>query len=1513
MIPSIEPDDQYLSKFLESIKPGKKGNKVNPHKYILILTVINAIEKDTGHVNRLYFQELEPEYNRLFDQYCPELPSYSNVMDLPFYHLQTSGFWTLKIVEGMEKIFRNYEYTRLTRKRLLKTVEYAYLSDDLFAMLQNKRFRDLLKSKIVHKLSPDRFLYEDIADNSKTIEESASLFSHEKNAINALNKAIASYQHGSLLGNVLIYDRQSNNYYEYDCILVARSGIYVIELKHWSGRIEIVEYNWLINEAVYRRDPHQLNNFKAKLLKGIYEQQFRTYPNVWAESVVILTNPDAEILGADSPNKANSEHRGKATFASLDDFIDYLKKREQQPNARVLADYQIDQIAKYFQSLNNPTNQVKRYEVPGFETVQFLLQSAERLELISRSRGGRLRGLKRFRVFRPPVDIEPIEKERFYKKAYNTLDSVQQIGDHPNILKVWVSTDEDGNIVEASDWSEIGTLHDLLGRKLQPITGERALAICSGITNALDAAHQSEVIHRSLNPKNILMVNDNPKLMNFDLAYQVEENRVTVIGDASKIKDDGYVAPEVLLGEDIDEATDFFSLGVIAAEMLGGRRPFNTVRQFMAMGSVPDEFWELLIGREVPNQTIEVLKKMIVADRSLRLHDIETIRKAFNPNKIDITPITESNRILSAGTIGNIYEIIDLIGQGMGTQVYKACYRIPNQGLAYVALKLFDMDVPRERYDREVYITSGIDSSYVVRCNNQYGYWPDGRFYIATNFIDGNALSTMLGEANSVVFKSVAQCLFEAVRSFHCHRGGEGDLEPWLHSDIKPQNIIVTRDAKAVLIDCGIAGPPRVDVFQGTVGYYPPDNVSDESMFFNQSGDLYALGITLWEWLFGTKPYDFPVIGQLPVIPEDNPLPFLSDWLIKAVANEAEQRFSDIDEMETSFTSAWQTTENVSEVVQEESEPANLNVAQETTEMTDIDVNTGGEFEYNPFVTYLNSLSNTSAQNENATAESQIGNPYFDSIMVENPLSTYIAEQLTSYSQNVILTGNAGDGKTTLAAEVYKKISGNDIRRLEPIEDLTEHNIKIIKDFSELGEAARIEILSATVNQTDTKYLLISNTGTLLNSYKAFRANDPDSVAEVLDALTSISPKPIADDKLLIVNLGRMNTVSAAVSVLDRILDDHNWEAAERCPYAETCPLLANVRLLQGDRQRLCERVELVYRRLYEYGNRLTMRQMTGHLAYAITGGYDCQMIKNMTPIQHKEHRLKMFFSNRFFGDDGSVLADEALQLMPVRVLQAAKLGTELDPALERELWSSGGLSEAAGIPYYEELRKKGASGDSSVAETVNARTQLRRLIYFFGPLQKELYQHYLSIFLRSPMLANFIDNTEGTRPLDPRTAALFLARILQVLQEFFIGFKLPEQRSVQLNELYVTLSAKIQVSRTQMVLARIPATQFVIDFKPRYTVGGQQCRDLILRLRDSDEELVLELPFLDYVTRRYQGEVAEEISVFYAQRLEKFKVSLLNGYSCPDEEVQMIRMGDNHWFNHIALVVHGTKLEVRA
>ena len=76
-------------------------------------------------------------------------------------------------------------------------------------------------------------------------------------------------------------------------------------------------------------------------------------------------------------------------------------------------------------------------------------------------------------------------------------------------------------------------------------------------------------------------------------------------------------------------------------------------------------------------------------------------------------------------------------------------------------------------------------------------------------------------------FKTVALGLMEAIKAFHYYKDADGNPRPLLHSDIKPENVIITRDKRGILIDCGISGEPRIDTFKGTPGYVPPDCLSD--------------------------------------------------------------------------------------------------------------------------------------------------------------------------------------------------------------------------------------------------------------------------------------------------------------------------------------------------------------------------------------------------------------------------------------------------------------------------------------------------------------------------------------------------------------------------------------------------------------------------------------------------------------------------------------------------------------
>lgn len=66
------------------------------------------------------------------------------------------------------------------------------------------------------------------------------------------------------------------------------------------------------------------------------------------------------------------------------------------------------------------------------------------------------------------------------KRAYNTLKTVSEIGDHPHIQKVWVFENDNGDIIEGSDWSETGTLNDYIHQKERSISIEDAFRICRG-------------------------------------------------------------------------------------------------------------------------------------------------------------------------------------------------------------------------------------------------------------------------------------------------------------------------------------------------------------------------------------------------------------------------------------------------------------------------------------------------------------------------------------------------------------------------------------------------------------------------------------------------------------------------------------------------------------------------------------------------------------------------------------------------------------------------------------------------------------------------------------------------------------------------------------------------------------------------------------------------------------------------------------------------------------------------
>jgi serine/threonine-protein kinase len=148
--------------------------------------------------------------------------------------------------------------------------------------------------------------------------------------------------------------------------------------------------------------------------------------------------------------------------------------------------------------------------------------------------------------------------------------------DHPGVVKVHDFVKRGDRMWLVLEWVEGVTLEELLV-KSKSVGEAAAVAIGLRLAEALAHAHDHGVVHRDLQPKNVLVsTKGEVKLLNFALA--VDERMPTapeLLDGSTGYLGPVYMSPEQILGEPADPRSDLFSLGVMLYELIGGTRPFE--------------------------------------------------------------------------------------------------------------------------------------------------------------------------------------------------------------------------------------------------------------------------------------------------------------------------------------------------------------------------------------------------------------------------------------------------------------------------------------------------------------------------------------------------------------------------------------------------------------------------------------------------------------------------------------------------------------------------------------------------------------------------------------------------------------------------------------------------------------------------------------------------------------------------------------------------------------------------
>ncbi len=270
--------------------------------------------------------------------------------------------------------------------------------------------------------------------------------------------------------------------------------------------------------------------------------------------------------------------------------------------------------------------------------------------------------------------------------------------------------------------------------------------------------------------------------------------------------------------------------------------------------------------------------------------------------------------LVDGQTLQNRYRISSRLGQGGMGAVYRAWdvrlnvpvavkEMIPQAGLDPQSLAQM-----RQQFEQEATVLARLDHPHLVGVTD---FFEEGsNAYLVMKFVEGKSLAQIIEQQGALPEEHVliwAQQLLDALG--YCHSRGI------IHRDVKPQNVIIRSDGRAVLVDFGLLklwdpkDPSTRTIIQamGTPEYAPPEQYGAQPGHTDARSDIYSLGATLYHALTGQVPPTATMriasrsVFRPPRSVNQQLSPVTELAILQAMALPLEDRFATAQEMATAL------------------------------------------------------------------------------------------------------------------------------------------------------------------------------------------------------------------------------------------------------------------------------------------------------------------------------------------------------------------------------------------------------------------------------------------------------------------------------------------------------------------------------------------------------------------------------------------------------------------------------------